>query len=164
MSINVGGIKTSFKTIMDAANSTSAAYDLSRNMNNRVVRVMKVNPVKIPIQSSFFPYVTIYTDNKAIESATIAKSQTSGKRRANILFQVIGAVWEPLTPDIDEDKADNEIEFLMENIEEVLRRNQTLADTVLNCMPSSVEYHTVSIEEETIMRVGQLSLQATVYY
>lgn len=164
MAIDINNIKTQFKSIFDSANTTTADYDLSTGMNNRVQKVLKLNPLKIPIQPSFFPYVTIYPDTKDIELVTIAKNQQIGKRMAELSFNVIGAVWEQLISDITADDADDEIENLMENVEEVLRRNFKLNDSVKWTIPESTSYHALPLDEETHMRVGLLTLNAKIEY
>lgn len=164
MTIDLNAIKDNIKTILDTANDTAAAYDLSTGMNTRVQRVLKVNPLKIPIQSSFLPYVTVFTDRKDIAHDTIVKNQKTGKREAEITFTVVGAVWEQITYDIDEDEADEEIERLMENVEEIIRRNYTLSDSVRYCMPTFTEYHNLPLDEETHMRIGQFNLIAKLQY
>ena len=164
MTINISNIKTAFKTIMDAANDTAATFDLSAGLNRRVQKVLKLNPALIPPQASFFPFVTISLDRKPIELTTIAKDQITGKRRTDLSFNVVGAVWEQVMTAVTEDPADENIEKLMENVEEVLRRNFKLNDTVSWSRPSDVTYHTLQMAEQTHMRVGVMTLVCRVDY
>ena len=164
MAIDLNGIKTQLKSILDTANTTTATYDLSTGMDKRVQKVLKVNPLKIPIQPSFFPYVTCYTDNKDIELDTIAKNQLTGRRQADISLQVIGAVWDSIISDPLLDDADEECERLMENIEEIIRRDFTLNDTVKWTKPESTSFHSLPLDEQTSMRVGALTLNCKVFY
>lgn len=164
MAVDVNAIKTNIKSILDTANTTGAAFDLSTGLNTRVQRVLKVNPLKIPIQPSLFPYVTCYISNKDIEQVTIAKDMKTGKRMADIRVNLIGAVWEQLTTNINEDEADEQIEVLMENVEEVLRRSFTLNNSVRWSTPRAVSYHALKLDEETHMRVGLLELMTKVEY
>lgn len=164
MAVDLNGIKTQFKSIMDSANTTTADYDLSEGMNSRVNRILKVNPLKIPIQPSFFPYVTIYANSKPIELETMAGNLKNAVRSSEISFNVVGAVWEDITTDINEDEADEEIERLMENVEEVVRRNFKLNDTVKWANPESVDYHSLPLDEETHMRIGAMNLTCKIFY
>ena len=164
MAVDLNNIKTQFKSIMDSANTTTADYDLSTGLGERVQKVLKVNPLKIPIQTSFFPYVTIYPDSKEIELTSIAKNQQTGKRWGEISFNVVGAVWDQLISDLTADDADEEIETLMENVEEVLRRNFKLNDAVKWTLPESTAYHTLPLDERTHMRVGLFSIVAKLEY
>lgn len=164
MAIDLNGIKTQLKSILDTANTTTATYDLSEGMDKRVQKVLKVNPLKIPIQPSFFPYITCYTDNKEIELDTIAKNQLTGRRQADISLQVIGAVWDSIISDPLLDDADEECERLMENIEEIIRRDFTLNDTVKWSKPESISFHSLPLDEQTSMRVGALTLNCKVFY
>lgn len=164
MAVDLGGIKTAFKSICDTANTTTAAYDLSTGLATRVQKVLKVNPARIMPQASFFPWVTITTDKKGIEHAGMARDQITAKRDGEITFSVVGAVWEQNVTDATVDDADEEIEQLMENVEEVLRRNFRLNNTVLWTKAEETTYHSLQLDEQTHMRVGVLNLKAKVNY
>ena len=164
MSVNLNGIKTQFKAILDGANTTTAAYDLSAGLNTRVQKVLKVNPAMIEPQASFFPWVTIFVDKKAVEQTTIARDQITGKRAGEIGFSVVGAVWEQSFSDVTEDEADENIEVLMENVEEVVRRNFKLNNTVNWSKVEDVSYHSFPMGEQTHMRVGVMRLVCRVDY
>lgn len=164
MAIDIGNIKTQFKSIMDSFNATSAAYDLSTGLTTRVQKVFKVNPIKIPIQATLFPYVTIYPTDKEIDASQIARDQLTAKRIADVGLNIVGAVWEPNNITVDSDPADDQIEKLMENVEEVLRRNFKLNGAVEWTRPEKVSYHTYPIDEQTHMRVGLLEIVAKITY
>lgn len=165
MALDLSGIKSAFKTILDSANTTTADYDLSQGLNRRVQRILKVNPAKIPVDADLYPYVTIYADRKPVTLDTIARDQLTSKRMTELSFQVIGGVWEINTPDINEDEADEQIEVLMENVEEVIRRNFRLNNTVLWTKPIEVTYHTGLIpDEEAHLRIGVMNLVARIQY
>lgn len=164
MSIDIAAIKTNFKTILDTANTTTAAHDLSSGMSQRVKRVLKVNPSLISPQASFYPWVTISADRKAVEHTTIAKDQLVGKRAGEISFNVVGAVWEQICTSVDQDPADENVEKLMENIEEIIRRNYKLGNTVNWTRTQDVAYHSLPRSEQTHLRVGVLTLVCRVDY
>lgn len=164
MAINVSAIKTQFKTILDTANTTTAAFDLSAGMTRRVQKVLKVNPSLIAPQASFFPWVTISLDRKAVQHQTIAPNQLQAKRAAEMSFSVVGAVWQDILTDVTADPADENIEILMENVEEIVRRNYKLGNTVNWTKTTEVTYHTLQLEEQTHMRVGVLTLMCRVDY
>jgi len=162
MAIDINNIKTQFKSIMDAANTTTAAYDLSTGMNTRVQSIFKVNPLKIPVSSSYYPYVTIYADTKDIQQTNINTNFKIAKFGANLNLLVVASVWEPQQFDMTEDEGDEQIEVLMENIEEILRRNHKLNASVGWCKFDRVEYHTLPIEEQTHIRYGVGTLIARI--
>jgi hypothetical protein len=162
VAIDLSDIKTQTKSILDTANTTTADYYLSVGMTNKVARIMKVNPLKIPTQPSFFPYLTIYTDNKGIKLSTIAKNQLAGRREAEISFNLVGAIWESTIKNVDEDDADEEIEKLMENAEEIIRRNFKLNNTVTWTNPVRTSYDAIALGEETIMRAGLFEFVAKI--
>lgn len=164
MAVNINDIKTQFKSIMDTANTTTAAFDLSAGLNTRVQKVLKINPARIQPQASFFPWVTIFADKKDISHQTISKDLLTAKRMGDIRFSVVGAVWEQSYTDATEDEADENIEVLMENVEEVVRRNFKLNNTVSWSKTEDVSYHSLPLDEQTHMRVGVMSLVCRVDY
>jgi hypothetical protein len=123
-----------------------------------------VNPAKIPIQVSHFPYVTVSLEEKPIELQTIAKDHATGKRSSDLEFGVWAAVWETVLTDATNDKAQEEIEKLMENIEEVVRRNFKLNNTVKWAKPTRVSYYTVPVDEDAYLRAGFMPLICRVDY
>lgn len=166
MTVNVGSIKTNFKSILDTANTTTAAFDLSTGLSRRVQKVLKVNPSLIMPQASFFPWVTITPDRKTVlwDKGTIAVSQLNGKRFAQMNFSVVAAVYEQIFSDVTVDPADEQIEKIMENIEELQRRNFKLNNTVTWSKTEEVSYHSLPIGEQTHMRIGVLTLACLVDY
>lgn len=164
MSVDLNSLKENIQTIFEVANTTTAATYLSNGLSNKVKKVFKLNPSRIPIQASHYPCITIFVDHKDIELADIARNQSTAKRKAEIEIKIAGAVWNNKITNLYQDDADNDCEDLMENIEEILRENPTLSDSVTWSYPTSVTYHNSRIDEDAHMRAGILSLNATVYY
>ena len=164
MAIDLAGVKTAFKNILDTANTTTAAYPLSTGMATTVQKVLKIDPAKIRPQASFFPFCTIYTDSKSVTLDSINTSQQIAKRTAEVSFNVVGAVWSPIITDITEDQGSEEIELLMENIEEIVRRNFKLSGTCLWTKPVSVSYGSVRFGTTDQARIGVMELQARIQY
>lgn len=163
--VPLGNIKTQLKSILDSANTTTGSpIDLSANMTQRVARVMKVNLSKIPIQPSFFPCLTTWYDSKTVELSTIAKNLTIGKRTGEFGMILAGMTWEQITSNVDADPSDEQIEFLMENAEEIIRANHTINSTVSWCYPTSVQYHTFPNDEQTHLRIGIMNLKIKTLY
>ncbi len=163
--VALGNIKTQLKSILDLANTTTGSpIDLSANMAQRVARVMKVNLAKIPIQPSFFPCLTMWYDSKSVELVTIARDLATGKRQAEFGMILAGMTWEQITSNVDVDPSDEQIEFLMENAEEIIRTKHTLNGTVSWCYPSSVQYHTFPHDEQVHLRIGIMALKIKTYY
>lgn len=163
--VDLKGIKDQLKSIFETANTTTASpIDLSSDLTKRIQKVLTVHPQMIPIQASFYPCVTCYIDAKDIKSDDVASSQLNSKRKATIPIQVIGSVWNQNMTSVTEDPADNDINYLMENVELILRSNHNLNNKVLWQIPSNVRYYIGSIDEQTHLRAGILTLNATVYY
>jgi len=162
MAVDINNIKTQIKSILDTANTTTGAYDRSTGLKTRVRKVFKVNPLKIPILASYYPFVTVFMDTKDIEQTNINTTFKIAKFGADLNLSIVAGVWEPQLVDFTEDEADEQIEVLMENIEEVLRRSHTLNGAVKWARLERVQYHALSIDEETHVRYGEGSLLARV--
>ena len=164
MALDLNAIKTSIQTILDAANTTTAGTDLSNGLQTRVQSVMKINPSRIPVQSSLYPCVTNYISLKNIELKTIAKDQLTGKRRADIEIKIVGIVWNNVVSAASTDEGDDDCESLMENIEQILRGNPTLSGTVLTQLPTAVTFHSVGVDEQAHLRAGIMNLKVLAEY
>ena len=161
-------LKTSLQSILDTANTTTGSpIDLSLDLVNRVKQVLQINPERIPIQPSYFPYVTMFYDSKSVELQDIAGSMLAGRRRAEIDLSIVGVVWidNMNTANFQyKDLADNECETLMENIEQVLRSDPTLGGNALWSKTVSVTYHNFPVSEGAHMRAGVMTHRITVMY
>lgn len=164
MSIDLNNLKTQIKSILDTANTTTATHDLSSGMSRRVQQVAKTNIEKINIQGSLWPAVCIYTNGKSIEQQTISRDQLSAVRESTINITIAGLVFNPIFSTLPEDPADEDIEKLMENIEQIMRANPTINSTSTWSFPLDVSYHSGIIEEETHARVGIMNFEMTVHY
>ncbi len=169
--VDLNGIKSELKVIFDAANTTTAVaiglpIDLSQDLLNskRVQRVMTTHPEMITPQASFYPLVTSYVLDKDVVGADIRSNQLLGQRNADVLIGVVGAVWNSNIVTVDTDPADTDINYLMENIELVLRGNPNLNGKVKFQRPLSIKYYTYPLNQQTHIRYGILTLTAKVLY
>ena len=166
--VDLKNIKGAIKSILDTANVAMASpVDLSANMTNRVRKVLTLNVEKIEVQPSFFPCVTCFYKGKQVELYDIGKNQTIGRRKGIIDLTVVGIVWiDNMSTSGFEitDLADNECEYLMENIEEILRANPTLNGYCLTSHPTSVTYHNFTFSEDAHMRAGIMNLEIRTHY
>lgn len=158
-------VKANIKTLFNSANTTTASpIDLSSDLTKRVQKVLSVHPEFIPIQASHYPCVTCYISDKALPLDDIAKDQLSAKRKADISIDVVGAVFNQNVLDVTKDPADEDINYLMENIELVLRSDPTLSGAVLYQRPTACQYYSTIIGSNVHLRVGILKLEATLFY
>jgi hypothetical protein len=165
MGIDLNAITDTIKSILDAANTTTALpLDLSKNLTSRVQRISKLNPAKIPLQASLFPLVTMYYDNKEITQDSIAKNQVTAARKAIVNLKIVACVWNSSVSTYDEDSAEEEVEVLTENIETILRSNETLSNKVSWCIPTNIQYFTNVIDENTHIRTSETDLKMVIFY
>jgi hypothetical protein len=167
VAIDISTLKGTVKSLMDTANDTVASYDLSTGMSRRVQYVNTYNPEKIMPEAHILPAVFIWAAAKKVSLETINMSLASGKRKAELLFNVAGVVWVPYSSTTTLDPADDDCEKLMENIEQVLRNSDTLGGTIAKWhLSPDVTYHTALAPtgEQAHLRVGLMGLRAIIYY
>lgn len=165
--VDFAGIKEAIQNLLLAANTTTASpIDLSANLAGgvRVREVLKVHPEMIIPQASFFPLVTCFIPDKTIKFDDMAKDQLSTKRRATVEVDIIGTVWNNNITVIDEDPADEDISYLMENIELTLRSDYNLGGKVNWQKPTECRYYTTILDEQTHLRSGILKLACEIFY
>jgi hypothetical protein len=166
--VNIGNIKTQIKSILDTANTTTASspIDLSNGLDTRVQQVLKIHPLKVPVDPGSFPWVSMYLDSKEIEQLTMGHkgSQASALRQAELIINIACAVQEPLITTVKEDQGDENCEQLMENIEEILRTNSDLNSSVDWCFPDTALYHDEPWDERNFIRGAILPLRCKVFY
>lgn len=166
--VPINNVKEQIRYALAVNNTATGAptQDLSENMTKRVQSVLKLNPEMIPLNDNAIPAVTIFTQSKSpIEMTGINCSGLKGKRKAEINFSIAGMVYAPnYLADKTLDNADDEIEYLMENIERVLRAYDDLGGTANWQFPTGVTYHSVSWDEQTHFRAGIMDLKVTVLY
>ncbi len=162
---DLNGIKSQISTILLAANTTTASpIDLSAGMVKRVNKVLKINPQLIPPQISFYPFVTCYVTSKSMEQADLALNQLNSLKKAKIELEIAAGVLNENFSVDTEDPADEDINYLMENIELTLRANATLNSKVLWQISRDVKYYTANLDEQTHLRAGILTLEGTIFY
>lgn len=165
--ININTIKTNIKSILDAANTTTGTpIYLSNGLNTKVQKVLKIHPGRIPIQPSFYPYITMNIPRIDITLQTMGNrgSQATALRQGNMNLDIIGCCYEPLFTDLTEDQGQENVELLMQNIEEILRSNPTLDFTSSSwIIPISHEF-VDALSEEAQLRAGIFSIQFKVHY
>lgn len=165
MSIDLNALKEQVQTILQNANTTTASVDLSSGLEKRVQRVLKVNPGRIPVQASWYPFVSVFIESKTVEHQGIARNQLTSPRKAEVGLKIVGAVWNStINGDPEIDPADDDCESLMENVEEIFRRNDTLNSTVTWQTTTDVSYFNANLDEEVHLRVGILTLRAHIFY
>lgn len=162
---DLNAIKENIRYVLDQANTTTASpVDLSANLTQRVQKVLKVNPLMIPMQTSFYPMVTCYISSKSMEQADMSKNQLLGRKKATISVEVVGAVLNENFVRDTEDPADEDINYLMENIELTLRAYPDFAGKVKWQISRDVDYYSEPLDEQTHLRAGILRLEGTVFY
>lgn len=163
--VDLNGIKDTIQLNLLNANTTTASpVYLSNNLTSKISRVLKTNPNLIPMQASFYPLVTCYVTGKRVESADMSIDQLNAKMKCTIDIEVVGAIWNQNFVNDDEDPADEDINYLMENVELVLRNDYNLSGKVTWQRTTGIEYYITPLDEQTHLRFGVLKLECLKYY
>lgn len=158
-------IKENIKGFFDDANTSTASANLSADMTNEVKNIFMVNPEKIQVDASRYPYITSFIVSKRPENKDIAPGYNRGARQAVVTVRIVGGVWNNTFVDAATDPADNDIEHLMENAELVLRGQDNFLSgytTMQNI--SDVEYYNFSKDEANHLRFGVMDLDLNIFY
>jgi len=163
---SLNALKERIQTILETANTTTASNDLSSGMDSRIVRISKMNPDKVFAQATKHPSLHIYPENVTMESQGIAKTQATAKRRTEFNINIAGIYQSFALEDIEEDKAQKNLEIMMSNLESVLRDSPTLTDYtgVLYQIPTGIQYGIGGLDEDCYFRIGVLSLKVVTLY
>lgn len=162
--VNLNGIKDDLVSLLNTNNTTTSSYDLSASMSQRVKKVLSVHPDMIRPQASFFPFVTCFMVEKNIISEDIAKDQLSAKRVADVTFEIVGGVFNQNGTNLTQDPADRDINYLMENVELILRTNYNMNTKIKWQRPDSVRYFNTALDSVNHIRAGILRLTGKVIY
>ena len=115
-------------------------------------------------QASFFPLVTCFVESKTWRSEDMAGASLNSVRRAQLTLKVVGSLWNDNLVDIKKDPADDDINYLMENIELILRSSPNLGGKVTWQKATDVKYYTTVLNQQTHLRSGVLTLDCEVFY
>lgn len=164
--IDIATLKTAIKAQLDANNtSTGAAIrDLSANLSKRVVRVALMNPIDYKMVTTEMPAVCIYTDAKVPRNTAIgAVNQT--KREGMLRLTVCALNYNPNMAGADAftDVASRDLEYLMENIEEVLRQSPEISGAKWLEM-GEITFHNAPADEDTYFKVALTDLTYKYFY
>lgn len=162
--VDLNNILDQIKYVFTVSNTTTASpIDLSSNLSTRVQYIGTLHPEKIPLQASFYPFVTCYVTSKDIETKTIAVNQLRGKRKAVVNIDIVGAVFNTTITDSTKDNSDRDCNYLMENLEYCLRAYETLNSATTWQFGTQVNYYD-SVSEQGYLRAGIFSLKGSIYY
>ncbi len=163
--VNLVGILDDLKSLLETANATTTSTPvyLSNNLTHKVKYIGTVHPTFIPLQTTFYPFVTCYVSSKRPQNASIGVNQLQAKRKAEINVEVVGATHNSTTPDFKKDKSATDCMYLMENIELALRNIPSINGKVSWQSVSDVIYYEAPANNG-YLRAGILSLKGVVFY
>lgn len=165
MSLDINGIIEATQTILETANTTTASpLDLSSGLTNRVANIVKFSPVYINAQRDKIPAIHVWLESKDIDFKDISINQLNGRREGTLQIKVAGfvAMTNYITQDVNQ--SEQEVRILMENIEQVLRSNDKLSNTVDRQRITNVTYFDLPYTDEVNFKAAVLSMEAKKYY
>jgi hypothetical protein len=164
--IDIATLKSAIKTQLDNNNTSTGApiRDLSANLSKRVVRVVLMNPIDYRLQTPDMPAVCIYTDTKSPKNTSVgAVNQT--KREAMLRLTVCAINYNPnmVGANTFVDVASQDLEYLMENIEEILRQSPEISGAKWLQM-GDVTFHNAPADEDTYFKLAFTDLTYKYFY
>lgn len=163
MSIDYKTKLDAIQSQLKAANTTTAAWPLSKNMKDKVLLVTQSNPNYLIGQASKFPAISLILDNDEKEFAEIGRTSTGTKKYSTLNVKVIGMLWDDKFASEEYESCDREIHYLLENIEQVLRADQTLGNACLFSYPTSVKFYDI-LDEQSHFRAGVMDFKVKSLY
>jgi len=161
--VNYKTIIDNVQSVLTEANTVTADYDLSTNMASRVSTISQRNPSFLVSQPSLFPILCIRIDSDDKEHMEVGA--TTNPKQSMISLSLIGCLWynalSETTP--DDDTSDREIHYFAENVEEVLRRNSRLNNSVLNSTVDGCRFYE-DLDEEAYFRTFVIDYKVRKFY
>lgn len=151
------------KSILEDANTTTADYYLSKNMDSKVQLVSKRNPMFIAEQPSHFPAICLQLNQDDKSFQEIGRS--TNPKQAEIEFNIVGMIWYNMLDSNNpaNDPADDEIHYFAENTEEVLRKNANLNNNVLYSFAENISFYE-DLDEQSYFRTFVMRYKARKFY
>lgn len=163
--VDLVNIKEQIRYILYYANTTTGdPINLSNNMVKTVNSVVKYHPAQLPMQASLFPAVCIWVDEKTLDAQDISRNQRNVRRHTKLNISIAGIVYNDNMTDSLENPADEDVEYLMENIELILRAHETLGNSVSWQFPTKTEFHATTLGKTAQLKAGIITLECTVVY
>ena len=163
--VNYKNVIDNIQSILKDWNKATATYDLSTNLDKRIGVISKRNPSFIVDQPSQLPAICIRIDNDTKAFEEMSRTNLQASKKSELTFSIIGLLWyNPLLGNVDaNDPSDDEIHYMAENVEEVLRRNHKLNGSVLYSYPESIDFYE-DLDEESYFRTFVMSYKAILFY
>jgi len=163
---DLNGCKERIRSILSSANTTTATYPLSDNMDTNVAFISKFNPDMVFNQVTQYPSVHIYSERKSIDQTDISLNQLNARRNGVLELNILGICAEYNIENNNEDKGQKNCEILMENIELNLRANPNLQSFsgVRWQRPRDVQYGIAAFQEDAYFRTGVMTIDINIFY
>lgn len=163
--VDLNAILETVQYALQQANTTSGdPLDLSESLASRVKRVHKYKPDPVGPHRTELPAIHCWIEKKDMEQIDVSINQATGKREGTIDIKVAGILHNDSFTTKDENEAEEQSRYLMENIERVLRSYDTLDGNVDRQLPQNTIYFDVPYDGDVNYKAGVLSIQAKVKY
>lgn len=147
--MTVVGYQTVLDNIVTLLNNAKATT-LSTNLTTAVQQVIKGDPNNIPVQANMYPTVFVYLTKKDEDWVTLG----GALKQTVLTFEIYALVLLTGTSD----SSDQEVRYLSDNIENLLRANSDLQGTVDFCNPSECSFER-AFKEGTYLSCAVITLE-----
>lgn len=165
MALDLVSLVDSLENLLNKNNTITSDYDISENLNTRVQKFYSGTDGlhdKSPVPINLYPVVFIELVNKVEEISQLGNS--SAKRNMEINFNIVPVIYYGAGSEMEfvegRIKANQEVLYLSQNIESLIRNNITLSNTVDWVNIENTEYSISLNENATYNMVSKINCKA----
>jgi hypothetical protein len=126
--------------IMSEANTTTASFDLSSGMADRIKNIKKDDPAVRPAQDDEHPFIWVWIDRAEQNFDEIGVTNTQGiTKRMSVSYKILATIHKRGLTAAHEN-ALTDIYKLADNITTLFQTKYTLSDTAMWILPKTTEF------------------------
>ena len=140
MAVSVLTIKNQLKTIIENANTVTSSYNISDGLKKKVQLISGANSQRKPTSNLDYPAIFVEVQSESDELYLMGKTSN---RNVTINVDVVTVI--QYMPDIE--TVDDETIRLVDNLQDLLRNNIKLSNTVDECIITGTDYSAEYVED-----------------
>lgn len=155
---------TALYNVLNNANTTTAAVDMSSGLDERIKKVAVADPAVVNLRNYEFPAVFVKIDSKAENFEGIGGTGSARElKSADVEYQVVG-LYKKYGATTTNDALLTDIYKLADNIESVIRAEYTLSGTASWCQPAATDFIGPFEGEGTLIKGVMITVKARYYF
>jgi hypothetical protein len=152
--VNVLTIKTTILDLLKNNNTNTSSYNISNGLEKKVCKISGSNAEKQPVLNIHYP--AVFVEVKAESDEHYLMGNTSN-RQVEIEIDIVPVVDHGVSRDNARESSDDELIKVTQNIQDLLRNNIKLNNTVDECIIASTNYE-AEYDEDTYNSQARIAL------